>query len=71
MNLLMKFCRENGITKRIQLELDAGNDVAHELYRRFGFSDEGVLRGASCLNGEYRDLIVMGKLLKREQELNG
>ena len=68
MERLITFCRENGISKRIQLELDAGNEVAHELYRRFGFTEEGVLRNATCLNGEYRDIIVMGRLLEGVQE---
>jgi RimJ/RimL family protein N-acetyltransferase len=43
--------------------LNAPNVAAYELYRKLGFEEEGRLRKQVYLDGNFQDIIVMGKLL--------
>jgi sugar transferase EpsL len=45
--------------RRISLRVLATNERAARLYRRVGFVDEGVLRGAQLKDGEYIDVVLM------------
>lgn len=47
---------------RLDLTYMEGNDNAGKLYRSFGFEEEGRIRKAVSLNGEYKDEIIMGRL---------
>jgi len=55
-------CRRRGIEK-IELQVYASNRPARELYRKFGFRQEGRRVRARKLDGKYDDVILMGKLL--------
>ena len=58
------WAKDNGAHK-ITLEVWPHNDAALALYRRFGFEQEGYLRGNwRRRNGELWDSIVMGLLLE-------
>ena len=50
-----------GLT-RIQLSVHADNAPAIRLYERVGFQTEGTLRDAVLIDGQFKDLIVMGKI---------
>lgn len=52
---------------RIWLEVLADNDAATNLYRRFGFVEEGTLRKHYFQDGTFKDVKVMG-LLREEFE---
>ncbi|MGJ8454795.1 GNAT family N-acetyltransferase [Pseudothermotoga sp. U03pept] len=49
--------------KKIQLEVMANNERAIRLYKKFGFEVEGVMKRAVCVDGEYIDLVMMGRWL--------
>ena len=50
---------------RVGLNCDATNARAIRCYERVGFRHEGVMREHRCVQGKFRDSVVMG-LLKRE-----
>jgi RimJ/RimL family protein N-acetyltransferase len=47
---------------RIQLSVHADNAPAIRLYEKVGFKTEGTLRDAVLIDGQFKDLIVMGRL---------
>ena len=57
----------SGKFERIELEVFASNVSAINLYKNFGFKQEGVKRKARKLNNKYDDILVFG-LLKKEWE---
>ncbi|WP_324036039.1 GNAT family N-acetyltransferase [Aeromonas caviae] len=59
---LIAAARELGI-HRLELGVMAHNEVAHALYRKCGFVEEGVRRQAYRLDEGYVDEISMGLLL--------
>jgi RimJ/RimL family protein N-acetyltransferase len=48
---------------RLECFVAAGNDRAIRLYEKHGILREGIKRDAFYDNGQYEDLVVMGKLL--------
>ncbi|MGR6432256.1 GNAT family N-acetyltransferase [Rhizobium sp. PAMB 3174] len=48
--------------RRLELEVFADNKAAIGLYRKFGFQEEGLLRGYAYRNGTYADALVMARL---------
>ena len=50
--------RDMGIT-RIELEVFASNTAAVEFYKKAGFVDEGIKRGARIMDGKSDDIICM------------
>ena len=50
---------------RLGLNCDATNGRAIHCYERVGFQHEGVMREHRCVQGKFRDSVVMG-LLKKE-----
>jgi RimJ/RimL family protein N-acetyltransferase len=50
---------------RLQLYSFANNPRAAALYRRLGFEDEGLLREAVLVDGEFVDVLLLAKLLGR------
>lgn len=59
---LVRFGFEQLDLHRIYLYVFATNERAHRAYLSTGFRDEGLLREAACIEGEWLDLIVMGLL---------
>jgi L-phenylalanine/L-methionine N-acetyltransferase len=47
---------------RLELLVRADNPAAINLYRKFGFVEEGLLRGLGYRNGEYMDCLAMARL---------
>lgn len=48
---------------RVELTVNAHNERAIRLYRRAGFVEEGRKQKARFLEGEFRDVLMMGRLL--------
>jgi len=57
---LMAHVPARGMT-RIEIEAFANNPRAIALYERLGFEREGVRRGAVLVDGEYVDVICLGR----------
>ena len=54
--------RHKGLEK-IELQVFATNDAARALYRKYGFSEEGLLRRKRKYRNHYDDLVCMGLFL--------
>ena len=52
---------------RISLRLLAGNLQAEKSYLNAGFAREGIARDMEFIDGEYRDIVFMAKLNRREE----
>ena len=48
--------------ERVTIDHFVSNEVAHHLYRKIGFRDEGIMRHAGKKNGKYYDLALMSML---------
>lgn len=60
---LLDWCRGNGVTTKVQLDTRKDNEKAVALYQRFGFVIEGDLKNAALVDGQYRDVYIMGLML--------
>lgn len=47
--------------KRLELEVFSDNEIAMNLYKKYGYQVEGIKRYARCLNGDYQDIVVMAQ----------
>ena len=47
--------------RRVELNVFTDNHPAIALYRRFGFAEEGHLRGYAFRDGDYADVLVMAR----------
>lgn len=61
--LLLAWAREQKI-KRVELKVLARNTVALQLYRKFGFQEEGRHKMALCKQGHFVDDLSMALLLE-------
>lgn len=55
---------------RVELKVLPDNEPALALYRKAGFTQEGILRRYAFKNGEYRDTVIMS-ILREEWKKNG
>ncbi len=62
--MLIDWCKGNGVTTRIRLDTRADNTMAVSLYLKFGFMVEGCLKNQTLLDGKYYDLYIMGMMIK-------
>lgn len=61
---LLEWAEENGIIKKIELQVKIDNIRAIELYKKMGFTVEGRLRKSLKINDEYYDTLYMGRLIE-------
>lgn len=59
MTRAMEWAKNTHVVKRIELFVYARNGAAIHLYKKFGFVEEGRLRGAIYQHGEYIDDLIM------------
>lgn len=57
------WCKGNGVTTRIHLDVSADNLTAISIYLKFGFVMEGCLKNQTLIDGKYYDTYVMGMML--------
>lgn len=62
--MLIDWCKGNGVTTRIRLDTRTDNTMAVSLYLKFGFVVEGCCKNQTLLNGTYYDLYIMGMMIK-------
>jgi len=62
MDLLVEKAKELGKTK-VELDVRADNPNAIKVYKRAGFEIEGIRKNGFKVDGEYIDLILMGRIL--------
>ena len=60
---LISLAKENGITKKINLDTNETNHRGIHLYKKLGFKEEGRLKNENYMNGVYSDIIVMGLMI--------
>ncbi len=65
--MLIDWCKGNGVTTRIRLDTRTDNTMAVSLYLKFGFVVEGCCRNQTLLDGKYYDLYIMGMMLPQEK----
>ena len=63
MDMIAKKAKDYG-KEKIELEVRIDNYNAIRLYEKFGFRNEGILRRGFLVDGEYIDLLLMGKILE-------
>lgn len=62
--MLIDWCKGNGVTTRIRLDTRTDNTMAVSLCLKFGFIVEGCCKNQTFLNGRYYDLYIMGMMIK-------
>lgn len=60
MEYLVEWAKSNGITKKVNLLVREDNERGINLYEKFGFEREGLLKNDICVNGVYYNTITMG-----------
>jgi RimJ/RimL family protein N-acetyltransferase len=63
-NFLLDFAFRDLNLHRVYLYVFASNEAARRMYKKVGFVEEGILRKAAHIDGEFLDVIVMGILRK-------
>lgn len=63
LTLLLEYAKRDLNLRKVYLFVLGDNARALALYRKLGFSQEGILKAHSFINGAYKDEIVMGKFL--------
>lgn len=59
--LMLKYCFEEEGLHRVYLRALSENKQAIRSYEKAGFVREGLLKEDVCIEGEYRDIVWMGK----------
>ena len=62
--LMIRYCFEELGLHRLFLRVYAANEQAIRSYEKAGFEKEAYLREDVCIEGEYRDIVLMGILNK-------
>jgi RimJ/RimL family protein N-acetyltransferase len=60
-NYMLNFGFSQLNLNRIELSLLSTNTIAYKLYKKIGFTHEGILKQAQFKNGNYVDVILMAK----------
>jgi RimJ/RimL family protein N-acetyltransferase len=60
---LIDWSKNSGIIRKINLRVRADNKRGIHLYKKLGFSEEGILKRDFLINGEFYDSISMGLLI--------
>lgn len=60
--LMIRYCFEEMKLHRLFLRVYAENQQAIKSYEKAGFEREALLRDDVCINGNYRDIVLMGIL---------
>lgn len=62
---LMKWANRNELISKLELQVREDNLRGINLYRKYGFEDEGMIDRGILINGTYYKILLMGKLVNR------
>lgn len=62
-NCFINWAREGGVIRKLNLQVQANNERAIQLYQELGFVEEGRLVRGTCVEGQFYDLVQMGILI--------
>lgn len=62
-NGLIEWARNGGKITKINLQVREDNDKAIQLYKKFGFEIEGLIKRSFLINGTYYNAYHMGKII--------
>ncbi len=65
--LMLEYCFENKMLHRVFLRVFADNEQAIRSYEKAGFLREALLKDDVCINGTYRDIVLMGIINPKEK----
>lgn len=60
---LVNWSKSSGIIRKINLRVRTDNKAGINLYKKIGFSEEGVLKRDYLINGKFYDSLSMGLLI--------
>jgi RimJ/RimL family protein N-acetyltransferase len=60
MKEMIKFAKDTGTLRKINLMVSVKNEKAISLYKKFGFEIEGTIKEDIFVNGQYNDGYCMG-----------
>lgn len=60
---LVNWSKSSGIIRKINLRVRTDNKAGINLYKKIGFSEEGVLKRDYLINGKFHDSLSMGLLI--------
>lgn len=60
---LIKWCKESGIIRKVNLRVRSDNYSAIHIYKKLGFSEEGLIKRDFFIDGKFYDSIFMGLLI--------
>ncbi len=60
---MLNWAKASGVIRKINLTVQANNEAAIKLYKKFGFEKEGTIKRGSFANGAFFDDYVMGILI--------
>lgn len=60
---LISWSNSSGIIRKINLRVRTDNTRGIHLYKKLGFSEEGIVKRDFLINGEFYDSLVMGLLI--------
>ena len=63
MDKLLEYCNDTFKVKKVELSVFNNNKKAIRLYKKYGFSIEGIKRQSVLINGKFEDEIFMAKFL--------
>lgn len=64
MECFLKWARQNGVTRKVDLLVREDNIPAISLYIKYGFQIEGKISKGMIVNNRIYDIYMMGKILK-------
>ncbi|KUO75498.1 MAG: acetyltransferase [Clostridia bacterium BRH_c25] len=57
---LLEWSKETGIIRKINLRVRTDNFNAISVYKKLGFTQEGIITRDLLINGEFHDMLLMG-----------
>jgi RimJ/RimL family protein N-acetyltransferase len=57
---LLEWAKESGVIRKINLKVRCDNETAINLYKKFGFKEEGLLTREFLIDNQFFDALMMG-----------
>ncbi|WMJ76204.1 MULTISPECIES: GNAT family N-acetyltransferase [unclassified Sedimentibacter] len=60
---MINWSKGSGIIRKINLRTRSDNERAIKLYKKLGFTEEGIIKRDICISGKFYDSLLMGMLI--------